>query len=66
MSERSSPYSDMTPYTDRGPDDADADMVGRAEQLSEADQRHTQKVNQVIQVRGDPCRSFALERKNTS
>jgi autophagy-related protein 13 len=48
-SERSSPYSDMGPYSDRGVDDDD-DMVGRAEQVSEADQKHIQKVNQVIQV----------------
>ncbi|KAJ4295417.1 autophagy protein 13 [Kalmusia sp. IMI 367209] len=48
-SERSSPYSDFAPYSDRGTDDADGEMVGRADQVSEADQRHIQKVNQVIQ-----------------
>lgn len=49
MSERSSPYSDFAPSSDRGTDDS-GEMVGRADQLSEADQRHNQKVNQVIQV----------------
>ncbi|KAF2689967.1 hypothetical protein K458DRAFT_97122 [Lentithecium fluviatile CBS 122367] len=47
-SERSSPYSDAAPYSDRGVDDS-GEMVGRAEQVSEADQKHIQKVNQVIQ-----------------
>lgn len=48
-SERSSPYSDVGPYNDRGVED-DGEMVGRTEQASEADQKHIQKVNQVIQV----------------
>ncbi|KAF1977407.1 hypothetical protein BU23DRAFT_295680 [Bimuria novae-zelandiae CBS 107.79] len=48
MSERSSPYSDFAPSSDRGTDDS-GEMVGRAEQVSEADHRHDQKVNQVIQ-----------------
>ncbi|KAJ4359722.1 autophagy protein 13 [Didymosphaeria variabile] len=48
MSERSSPHSDYAPYSDRGTDDS-GEMVGRADQVSEADQRHNQKVNQVIQ-----------------
>jgi hypothetical protein len=50
MSERSSPQSDFTPYSDRGTDDS-GEMVGRADQVSEAEHRHNQKVNQVIQVR---------------
>ncbi|KAF2791399.1 hypothetical protein K505DRAFT_66464 [Melanomma pulvis-pyrius CBS 109.77] len=48
-SDRSSPYSDTASYTDRGPDDGDGDMVTRAEQMSETEQRNYQKVNQVIQ-----------------
>lgn len=45
-----SPYSDTDPYSDRGPDDEEGDMAS-------ADQRYSQKVNQVIQVRtaGQPC-----------
>lgn len=50
-SDRSSPYSDTAPYSDRGADDGDGEMVGRAEQMSETEQKHYQKVNQVIQVR---------------
>ncbi len=50
-SERSSPYSDMAPYSDRDADDGEDDMGGRAEHVSEADQKYLQKVNQVIQVR---------------
>jgi autophagy-related protein 13 len=48
-SERSSPYSDTYPYSDRGADD-EGEMVGRTEQASEATQKHVQKVNQVITV----------------
>ncbi|KAF9741318.1 autophagy protein 13 [Paraphaeosphaeria minitans] len=48
MSERSSPHSDFAPYSDRGTDDS-GEMVARADQVSEADHRHNQKVNQVIQ-----------------
>lgn len=48
-SERSSPYSDVGPYSDRGADD-DADMVARTEHASEAHQKQAHKVNQVIQV----------------
>jgi len=48
-SERSSPYSDTGPYSDRGVED-DGEMVGRVEHVSEANQKHIQKVNQVIQV----------------
>lgn len=50
-SERSSPYSDIAPYSDRDVDEGEGEMIGRADQMSEADQRHIQKVNQVIQVR---------------
>jgi autophagy-related protein 13 len=39
-----SPYSDTDPYSDRGPDEEEGDMAS-------ADQRNSQKVNQVIQVR---------------
>lgn len=48
-SERSSPYSDFATSSDRGTDDS-GEMVGRADQVSEVDQKHNQKVNQVIQV----------------
>ncbi|PVI05047.1 hypothetical protein DM02DRAFT_125473 [Periconia macrospinosa] len=48
-SELSSPYSDITPYTDRAAEDAHGDMAARAEQPPEADHKHVQKVNQVIQ-----------------
>ncbi|KAF1956908.1 hypothetical protein CC80DRAFT_411529 [Byssothecium circinans] len=48
-SERSSPFSDTAPYSDRGVEEGDGEMVGRTEQTSEADQKHVQKVNQVIQ-----------------
>ncbi|KAJ4329949.1 autophagy protein 13 [Didymella glomerata] len=37
-----SPYSDTDPYSDRGPDEEEGDMAS-------ADQRNSQKVNQVIQ-----------------
>ncbi|KAH6633625.1 autophagy-related protein 13 [Boeremia exigua] len=37
-----SPYPESDPYSDRGPDDEDSDMAP-------ADQRNSQKVNQVIQ-----------------
>lgn len=53
VSERSSPYSDAVPYSDRGADD-DSDMVARAEHASEADQKQNHKANQVIQVRIPP------------
>lgn len=45
-----SPYSDTDPYSDRGPDEEEGDMAT-------ADQRNSQKVNQVIQVRtpAQPC-----------
>jgi autophagy-related protein 13 len=39
-----SPYSDTDPYSDRGPDEEEGDMAS-------PDQRNSQKVNQVIQVR---------------
>lgn len=39
-----SPYSDTDPYSDRGPDEEEGDMAS-------PDQRISQKVNQVIQVR---------------
>lgn len=55
-SERSSPYSDTGLYGDRGVDDGEGDMVTRAEQVSETEQKHNQKVNQVIQV----CALIAL------
>lgn len=49
-SERSSPYSDTAPYSEKGLDDGEGEMVTRAEQMSETEQRNYQKVNQVIQV----------------
>jgi autophagy-related protein 13 len=49
-SERSSPYSEAS-YGDRGVDDGEGEMVTRTEQLSETEQKNSQKVNQVIQVR---------------
>lgn len=45
---RSSPYSDTTSYSEKGPDD-DGDMVMRTEPPPETD-RGNSKVNQVIQV----------------
>jgi hypothetical protein len=64
-SERSSPYSDTASYTDRGPDDGDGEMVTRAEQMSEMEQRNYQKVNQVIQVRTVAHASQAMSDANS-
>ena len=50
-SERSSPYSDAAFDGYRGVDDGDGEMVTRAEQAAETEQKNSQKVNQVIQVR---------------
>jgi autophagy-related protein 13 len=46
-----SPYSTTPPYSDRGVDESEGEMMSRGEQAAESDQRHYQKVNQVIQVR---------------
>lgn len=51
LSERSSPYSDTLSYGDRSVDDGEGEMVTRAQQPSESEQKNNQKVNQVIQVR---------------
>ncbi|KAF2874304.1 autophagy-related protein 13-domain-containing protein [Massariosphaeria phaeospora] len=45
-SNRSSPFSDMASYSDRGTDDGEGELMTRTERVSDADQR---KVNQVIQ-----------------
>ncbi|KAF2193377.1 hypothetical protein K469DRAFT_550303 [Zopfia rhizophila CBS 207.26] len=47
--ERPSSYSDTTFYGDRGTDEGEGEMVTRAEQVSETEQKNKQKVNQVIQ-----------------
>ncbi|KAH7135501.1 autophagy-related protein 13 [Dendryphion nanum] len=49
LSERSSPYSDTLSYGDRSLDDGEGEMVTRAQQPSESEQKNNQKVNQVIQ-----------------
>jgi autophagy-related protein 13 len=43
-------YSTTPPYSDRGADESDGEMMSRGEPSSESDQRHYHKVNQVIQV----------------
>lgn len=45
-----SPYSTTPPYSDRGVDELEGDMMARGEQAAETEQKHYQKVNQVIQV----------------
>lgn len=45
--QRHTSYSDTDPYSDRGPEEEEGDMAS-------ADQRNSQKVNQVIQVRTTP------------
>ncbi|OCK77551.1 autophagy-related protein 13 [Lepidopterella palustris CBS 459.81] len=47
--ERASPYSDINTYGDRTAEEGDGEMVDRTEQMSEAEQRNHQKVNQIIQ-----------------
>ncbi|KAF1845524.1 uncharacterized protein K460DRAFT_286534 [Cucurbitaria berberidis CBS 394.84] len=44
-----SPYSTTPPYSDRGVEDSEGEMMSRGEQIPETDQKHYQKVNQVIQ-----------------
>ena len=44
-------YSTTPPYSDRGAEESEGEMMSRGEPSSESDQRHYQKVNQVIQVR---------------
>jgi autophagy-related protein 13 len=46
-----SPYFDTPPYSDRGAEEGDDEMVSRGDQMVETDQRQYQKINQVIQVR---------------
>lgn len=48
-SERNS-YFDTPPYSDRGVEEVEDDMVSRGEPMAETDPRQYQKVNQVIQV----------------
>jgi autophagy-related protein 13 len=43
-------YSTTPPFNDRGVEESDGEMMSR-EQAAESDQRHYQKVNQVVQVR---------------
>lgn len=45
------PYSTTPPYSDRGVEESEGEMMSRGEQMAETDQKHYQKVNQVIQVR---------------
>lgn len=45
-----SPYSTTPPYSDRGFEESDGEMMSRGEQLAETVQKQYQKVNQVIQV----------------
>lgn len=45
-----SPYSSTPPHSDRGVDDSEGEMMSRGEHLTETDQKHYHKVNQVIQV----------------
>jgi autophagy-related protein 13 len=44
-------YSTTPPYNDRGVEESDGEIMSRGEQAAESDQRHYQKVNQVVQVR---------------
>lgn len=46
-----SPYSTTPPYSDRGVDESESEMMSRGEHVVETDQKHYLKVNQVIQVR---------------
>jgi autophagy-related protein 13 len=43
-------YSTTPPYNDRGVEESDGEMMSRGEQAAESNQRHYQKVNQVVQV----------------
>jgi autophagy-related protein 13 len=43
-------YSASPPYNDRGVEESEGEMMSRGEQAAESDQKHYQKVNQVIQV----------------
>jgi autophagy-related protein 13 len=43
-------YSTTPPYNDRGVEESEGEMMSRGEQAAESDQKHYQKVNQVIQV----------------
>jgi len=45
-----SPYSSPPPHSDRGVEDSEGEMMSRGEHLTETDQKHYHKVNQVIQV----------------
>jgi hypothetical protein len=48
-------YFDTPPYSDRGAEEGDDDMVSRGDHMAETDQRQYQKINQVIQVRTAAC-----------
>ena len=50
-SQESSPYSTTPPYGDRGVDESEGEMMSRGEQIVDMDEKHYQKINQVIQVR---------------
>jgi autophagy-related protein 13 len=50
LSGRSSPYSEPLSYGRRGSGDSSGELVSRAEQPAETEQKNNQKVNQVIQV----------------
>lgn len=75
-SQEMSPYSTTPPYSDRGADESEGEMMSRGEHASESDQRHYHKVNQVIQVRtcystflsmcADPCRTSSPRQPSLS
>jgi autophagy-related protein 13 len=44
-------YFDTPPYSDRGAEEGEDEMVSRGEPMAETDPRQYQKINQVIQVR---------------
>ncbi|KAL6702926.1 autophagy protein 13 [Coniothyrium glycines] len=48
-SQETSPYSTTPPYSDRGVDESDGEMMSRGEHATEVDDKHHQKINQVIQ-----------------
>ncbi|KAF2849901.1 hypothetical protein T440DRAFT_119722 [Plenodomus tracheiphilus IPT5] len=45
----SSPYSTTPPYSDRGVDESEGEIMSRGDPSAETDQKHYHKVNQVIQ-----------------
>lgn len=49
-SQESASYSTTPPYSDRGVDESEGEVMSRGEQTADMDEKHYQKVNQVIQV----------------